>query len=75
MINSKHVLPHVERSVASLKNAHGEPLVSLQPRMAGHSLNGLLTAWRYKWRRYERSWELDFSKRFIRLWDPKISGL
>jgi anaerobic magnesium-protoporphyrin IX monomethyl ester cyclase len=34
-----------------------------------------LAAWRYRLRRYERPWELDFSKRFIRLWDPRVSGL
>ena len=34
-----------------------------------------LAAWRYGLRRYERPWELDFSKRFIRLWDPRVSGL
>jgi anaerobic magnesium-protoporphyrin IX monomethyl ester cyclase len=34
-----------------------------------------LAAWRYRLRRYERPWELDFSKRFIRLWDPRLTGL
>jgi anaerobic magnesium-protoporphyrin IX monomethyl ester cyclase len=34
-----------------------------------------MAAWRYRLRRYERPWELDFSKRFIRLWDPRVSGL
>jgi anaerobic magnesium-protoporphyrin IX monomethyl ester cyclase len=34
-----------------------------------------LAAWRYSLRRYERPWELDFSKRFIHLWDPRVSGL
>src|SRR5580658_805922 len=34
-----------------------------------------LAAWRYGLRRYERPWELDFSKRFIRLWDPRLTGL
>jgi radical SAM superfamily enzyme YgiQ (UPF0313 family) len=34
-----------------------------------------LAAWRYRYQRYERPWELDFSKRFIRLWDPRVTGL
>jgi radical SAM superfamily enzyme YgiQ (UPF0313 family) len=34
-----------------------------------------LASWRYRFQRYERPWELDFSKRFIRLWDPRVSGL
>jgi radical SAM superfamily enzyme YgiQ (UPF0313 family) len=34
-----------------------------------------LASWRYRFQRYERPWELDFSKRFIHLWDPRISGL
>ena len=34
-----------------------------------------LASWRYGLRRYERPWELDFSKRFIRLWDPRLTGL
>jgi anaerobic magnesium-protoporphyrin IX monomethyl ester cyclase len=34
-----------------------------------------LAAWRYRHRRYERPWELDVSKKFIRLWDPRTSGL
>ena len=34
-----------------------------------------LASWRYGLRRYERPWELDVSKRIIRLWDPRVSGL
>jgi anaerobic magnesium-protoporphyrin IX monomethyl ester cyclase len=34
-----------------------------------------LAAWRYRYRRYGRPWELDISKKFIRLWDPRVSGL
>jgi radical SAM superfamily enzyme YgiQ (UPF0313 family) len=34
-----------------------------------------LAAWRYRLQRYDRPWELNFSKRFIRLWDPRVSGL
>ncbi len=34
-----------------------------------------LASWRYRYQRYGRPWELDLSKRFIRLWDPRVSGL
>jgi len=115
--------PHVERSIANLKDAQGNPLVFpttadgwAQPEWVtywchtdvpwltdrlrnrirdfttvlgcrfptstdirspdwGKADLQTLAAWRYRWRRYERPWELDFSKRFIRLLDPKISGL
>jgi hypothetical protein len=26
-------------------------------------------------KRYGRPWELDASQRFIKLWDPRVSGL
>jgi anaerobic magnesium-protoporphyrin IX monomethyl ester cyclase len=41
----------------------------------GKSALRTLASWRYRFQRYERPWELDFSKRFIRLWDPRVSGL
>jgi anaerobic magnesium-protoporphyrin IX monomethyl ester cyclase len=34
-----------------------------------------LAAWRYRYQRYGRPWELDLSRKFIRLWDPRVSGL
>jgi anaerobic magnesium-protoporphyrin IX monomethyl ester cyclase len=34
-----------------------------------------LASWRYRFQRYGRPWELDFSRKFIRLWDPRVSGL
>jgi anaerobic magnesium-protoporphyrin IX monomethyl ester cyclase len=34
-----------------------------------------LASWRYQFGRYDRPWELNFSKKFIRLWDPRLSGL
>jgi anaerobic magnesium-protoporphyrin IX monomethyl ester cyclase len=34
-----------------------------------------LASWRYRYRRYDRPWELDFSRKFIRLWDPRVSSL
>lgn len=34
-----------------------------------------LASWRYRYQRYDRPWELDLSKKFIRLWDPRVSSL
>ena len=34
-----------------------------------------LAAWRYRYARYERPWELDLSRRFIKLHDPRASSL
>ena len=34
-----------------------------------------LAAWRYGSRRYDSPWELDLSRRFVRLWDPRVSSL
>jgi anaerobic magnesium-protoporphyrin IX monomethyl ester cyclase len=34
-----------------------------------------LAAWRYASRRYRRPWELEVSRKVIRLWDPRVSGL
>jgi hypothetical protein len=34
-----------------------------------------LASWRYRFGRYGNPWELDVSKRFVKLWDPRVSGL
>lgn len=34
-----------------------------------------LASWRYRYQRYDRPWELDLSRKFIRLWDPRVSSL
>jgi radical SAM superfamily enzyme YgiQ (UPF0313 family) len=34
-----------------------------------------LAAWRYRFRRYDRPWELILSKRLIRLADPKVTSI
>jgi hypothetical protein len=44
------------------------------PRLGKSVLRGL-AAWRYGLRRYDRPWELDLSRRLIRLWDPSVSSL
>jgi anaerobic magnesium-protoporphyrin IX monomethyl ester cyclase len=115
--------PHVERSVATLRGADGQPLqfpatarqwaeqswveywchtntpwitpqlrqrikdfttvlgcrfptiTDVRSPVWGKSALSALAAWRYRFRRYGRPWELDASQRFIRLWDPRVSGL
>jgi anaerobic magnesium-protoporphyrin IX monomethyl ester cyclase len=44
------------------------------PSLGKLALRGL-ASWRYRYNRYDRPWELEFSKRFIRLWDPRVSSL
>jgi len=34
-----------------------------------------LASWRYRYARYDRPWELNFSRKFVRLWDPRVSSL
>ena len=34
-----------------------------------------LASWRYSFRRYSRPWELEMSRKVIRLWDPRLTGL
>jgi radical SAM superfamily enzyme YgiQ (UPF0313 family) len=34
-----------------------------------------LASWRYRYQRYQRPWELDAARRFVRLWDPRLAGL
>lgn len=41
----------------------------------GKTALSALAAWRYRFRRYGQPWELDASQRFIKLWDPRVSGL
>jgi anaerobic magnesium-protoporphyrin IX monomethyl ester cyclase len=115
--------PHVERSVANLRGADGQPLQfpttaqqwaepswvqywchtntpwitpQLRRRIKdfttvlgcrfptitdvrsppwSKSALRALASWRYRFRRYGRPWELDASQRFVKLWDPRVSGL
>jgi radical SAM superfamily enzyme YgiQ (UPF0313 family) len=34
-----------------------------------------LASWRYRSRLYDRPWELDAARKFVRLWDPRVSSL
>jgi radical SAM superfamily enzyme YgiQ (UPF0313 family) len=34
-----------------------------------------VAGWRYRYQKYDRPWELDVSKKFVRLWDPRVSSL
>jgi hypothetical protein len=44
------------------------------PRWAKSALR-TIASWRYRFERYDRPWELDFSRKFVRLWDPRASSL
>jgi hypothetical protein len=44
------------------------------PRWAKRSLS-TLAAWRYRYRQYDRPWELALSRRLIRLADPRVTSL
>jgi radical SAM superfamily enzyme YgiQ (UPF0313 family) len=41
----------------------------------GKSTLRALASWRYRYQRYGNPWELDLSRRFIRLRDPRVSSL
>jgi anaerobic magnesium-protoporphyrin IX monomethyl ester cyclase len=41
----------------------------------GKSTLRALASWRYHYARYGRPWELNYSKRMFRLWDPRVSSL
>ena len=41
----------------------------------GKSALRTLASWRYRFRQYDRPWELNLAKKVIRLWDPRVSSL
>lgn len=44
------------------------------PRWAKSTLSAL-ASWRYRYRRYDRPWELGVGRKFVRLRDPRVSSL
>jgi anaerobic magnesium-protoporphyrin IX monomethyl ester cyclase len=44
------------------------------PHWAKSALS-VAASWRYGRKRYDRPWELDVLKKFVRRWDPRVSGL
>lgn len=44
------------------------------PTIAKRALR-VLSSWRYRFERYDRPWELDLSKQFIKLHDPRAASL
>ena len=44
------------------------------PTVAKRALR-VLSAWRYRFKRYDRPWELDLTRQLIALHDPKVSSL
>ena len=41
----------------------------------GKSTLRALASWRYRYRKYDRPWELDLWKRMIKLKDPRVLSL
>jgi radical SAM superfamily enzyme YgiQ (UPF0313 family) len=44
------------------------------PRLAKRALRAI-SSWRYRFERYDRPWELNFSRQIVRLRDPRATGL
>ena len=44
------------------------------PRLGKSALRAL-ASWRYRYQRYARPWELNVSRKLIRLWDPRVTSL
>jgi anaerobic magnesium-protoporphyrin IX monomethyl ester cyclase len=44
------------------------------PRLAKRALRAI-SSWRYRFERYDRPWELNLSRQFVRLRDPRATGL
>ena len=44
------------------------------PRWAKTALSAA-ASWRYRFQKYDRPWELAVSKKFVKLWDPRVSSL
>jgi len=44
------------------------------PRMAKRALR-LMSSWRYRFKRYDRPWELDLTRQLVTLHDPKAASL
>ncbi len=75
------------RSLADRSRAAAHPELHHRPRLpipdrAGCAQSGLdqddleaLASWRYRFRRYDRPWELALSKRLVRLATPQVTSL
>jgi radical SAM superfamily enzyme YgiQ (UPF0313 family) len=50
-------------------------LIDIRSPAWGKTALRALASWRYHFRRYRNPWELDLSKRFIRVHDPRVSSL
>jgi radical SAM superfamily enzyme YgiQ (UPF0313 family) len=50
-------------------------IMDTQASALGKSALRALASWRYRFRRYDNPWELDFSKRLVQLRDPRVLSL
>jgi anaerobic magnesium-protoporphyrin IX monomethyl ester cyclase len=72
------ITPHLRARIRDFTTVLGcrfPTVTDIRSPTWGKSALRTLASWRYRFERYERPWELNFSKRFIRLWDPRVSGL
>ena len=70
--------PHLRRRIRDFTTVLGcrfPTITDVRSPFWGKLALRTLASWRYKRQRYECPWELEWSKRFIRLWDPRVSGL
>ena len=50
-------------------------IMDIRAPSAGKSALRALASWRYRYRKYDRPWELDLWKKMIRLRDPRVLSL
>jgi anaerobic magnesium-protoporphyrin IX monomethyl ester cyclase len=70
--------PHVRERIRDFTTVLGcrfPTITDVRSPNWGKSTLQALASWRYRYQRYGRPWELDFSRKFIQLWDPRVSGL
>lgn len=72
------VTPRLKRRILDFTTVLGcrfPTVTDIRSPRWGKSALRTLAAWRYRERRYDRPWELDLSRRFIKLWDPRVNSL
>jgi len=50
-------------------------IMDVKASVWGNSTLRALASWRYRFRRYDDPWELRFSRKIIRHWDPRVMSL
>jgi anaerobic magnesium-protoporphyrin IX monomethyl ester cyclase len=76
--NTPWITPRLRQRIQDFTTVLGcrfPTITDVRSPVWGKSALSALASWRYRLRRYERPWELAASQRFIKLWDPRVSGL